>query len=243
MDKKEGNFWLGLALGSMLGGKKNNENKQQKGGCLFEIIFLIVICVFGGLIFGVIDSFKRHDFLTGIVCTLILFLIIFCKIKISKKKKSKRVLNEKLNSALELFQNGQYTPALETAEPLAEKDALAADIAGLCYRNGLGCDKNSEKAFRYFEMAKDANTEAAGNYGAMLVQGEGCEQNTETGLLYLKKAAVNERYAPACYEYALLLLDGTHIEKNESEGRKYLRLASEGGIADATELLSSLANN
>lgn len=152
-------------------------------------------------------------------------------------------MEETANSALELFQNGQYTTSLEKAESVAEKDALAADLAGVCYRAGLGCDKDSEKAFKYFEMAKDLNIEAAGNYGAMLIQGEGCAQDKETGLKYLEKAAVKERYAPACAEYGWLLIDGTYIEKNEAEGRKYLRLASEGGIESATELLNRMNNN
>lgn len=237
------NFWLGVALGHFFSGNKNNGNNQQKGGCLSTIIFWIGICIVGGIIFWIIDSFERHPVTSTIVTLIFLALLIFCVVKISKKKKAKRLVEEATNAAIELFQNGQYTSALEKAEAVAEKDAFSANIAGVCYRNGLGCDKDSAKAFHYFELAKDTVTEAAGNYGAMLIQGEGCSKNTETGLKYLQKAAVKERYAPACYEYGLLLLDGTDIEKNEAEGRKYLRIAAEGGISDATEILNSIQNN
>ncbi len=237
------NFWLGVMLGHFFTKKNNNPGEQQKGGCLSTIIFWAGFLVVGAAILCIMESYIQHPVLTVITACIILILIIFTAVKILKKRKTKRLLDKTANEALELFQSGQYTPALEKAESIADKDVFAADIAGICYRNGLGCDKDSVKAFKYFEMAKDINIEAAGNYGAMLIQGEGCTADKETGLKYLTKAAVKERQAGACYEYARLLLDGIFIEKNETEGRKYLRLASEGGIADATALLNNITNN
>lgn len=228
MDKKEGNFWWGLALGSFLSGKRDNGG--EKKGCLSNLIETAVGLV---IIVVAINLFTKYG-IAGIIIPVVLFiaLCVFIGWHRGKKEHAAQTADE----ALQLFQNGQYTLALEKAESVAEKNSLAADVAGVCYRNALGCEKNPQKAFSYFEKAKDKNIEAAGNYGAMLVKGEGCEKDPKQGLKYLQKAVL-QKSEYACFEYGCMLLEGKYVPQDVEVGKRNLRIASEAGMQSAAEVL------
>ena len=231
MNKEEGNFWTGLLVGKMLGGKKNNSNNNN-GGCLSTIMGLIIIgiAIFLGMNFGV----------KGIIIGAVLvFIVIPVIIGILKGKK--QYTNNTAEEAWNLFNQGNYTLALEKAEQVAEKNADAADLAGILYLNGEGCDVNLEKAFHYFELGKNKNMEAKANYALMLLNGNGCEQNIEIGKKELINAAAIGKNTLAIMRLGEFQISGEFgFEKNVEKGMKNLRIAIDEGYPYAMYLVGSM---
>lgn len=231
MNKEEGNFWTGLLVGKMLGGKKNNSNNNN-GGCLSTIMGLIIIgvAIFLGMTFG----------LKGIIIGAILVFIVI-PVVIGILKGNKQYINNTAEEAWNLFNQGNYTRALEKAEQVADKNSDAADLAGILYLNGEGCDVNLEKAFKYFELGKDKNMEAKANYALMLLNGNGCEQNIEIGKKELINAATIGKNTLAIMRLGEFQISGEFgFEKNVEKGMKNLRIAIDEGYPYAMYLVGSM---
>ena len=234
MNKEEGNFWTGLLVGKMLGGKNNNSNKNN-GGCLSTILGLIIIgaAIFLGVNFGI----------KGIIIGAVLvFIVIPVIVGILKGKKEYNT--NTAAEAWELFNQGSYTLALEKAEQVAEKNSDAADLAGVLYLNGEGCDVNLEKAFKYFEMGKDKNMEAKTNYALMLLNGNGCQQNIELGRKELLTAANVGKNTLAIMRVGEFQITGDFgFEKNVEKGMKNLRIAIDEGYPYAMYAVGAMQYN
>lgn len=229
MNKGEGDFFTGMLVGSMMGGgKKNNDN----GGCLSSILGLIIlgVAIFLGYNFG----------LAGIVTgAVIAFIVIPLSIGMvrSNIKHNKQTAEE----AWQLFNQGNYTLALEKAERVAEKNADAADLAGLLYLNGDGCDINIEKAFKYFELGKDENIEAKTYHALMLLEGKGCKQNIKLGHSELIQAATVGKNTLAFMRLGEFQLMGEYgFEKNVEKGMRNLRIAVDAGYPYAMYLVGAM---
>ena len=230
------NFWLGVMIGNLFSKKGNNG--EQKGGCLGKIIGILVIIGIGNL---AIKYYGIKGILIPIAILIAAFaLLVFLSIKMSYAK-------DTASFFLNLYNEGKYTQAIEYIEQepkekikkVFKKYPDVALAAGISYRFGRGCDVNPHKAFAYFEKVKNKSNEAAGCYGAMLITGEGCNADAKTGIVYLKNAVVgNVPYA--CYEYGKLLFNGDFLEKNETDGKKFLRIASENGVQEATDFLNNI---
>lgn len=217
MNDSEGKFWTGFFLGRMLSKNKNNGAKNN-GGCFSTIIWFIILAIAVGFVieFGI----------KGIVIAIVLFvvLIVFFGFRKGKNDYKEKVANE----AWDLFNNGNYTLALEKAESVANDNADAATLAGILYLNGEGCDENKAKAFRFFEMGQKKNMEAKANYALMLLNGDGCQQNIELGRKELIDAAVRGKNTLAIMRFGEFQITGAFgIEKNTAEGMKKLRIAME----------------
>ncbi len=228
------NFWLGVMIGNLFSKKGNNA--EQKGGCLGKIIGILIVIGIGNL---AIKYYGIKGILIPIAILIaVLALFIFLSVKMNYAKDTAAFFTN-------LYNEGKYTQAIEYLESQNKLDKVfkkypdVALAAGLSYRFGRGCDANPQKAFEYFGKIKDKSIEAAGYYGAMLATGEGCNADAKTGAAYLKIAAKgNIPYA--CYEYGKLLFNGDIIEKNETDGKKFLRIASENGVQEASEFLNNI---
>lgn len=229
MNKGEGDFFTGMLVGSMMGGgKKNNDN----GGCLSSILGLIIlgVAIFLGYNFGL------PGIITGAV---IVFIVIPVSIGVVRSHIKHNI--QTAEEAWQLFKQGNYTLALEKAERVADKNADAADLAGILYLNGEGCDKNVEKAFEYFELGKDKNMEAKANYALMLIEGKGCKQNIKTGRSELIHAATVGHNALATMRLGEFQLMGEYgFEKNIEKGMRNLRIAVDAGYPYAMYLVGAM---
>lgn len=222
MQKNEGKFWLGLITGAFFFNKKKSNKNNDKGGCLYAVIWigLIIFCFYNGL--------------KTIGTVLLLPLIIIILISIIKY-----ILTSKKNmleEAADLYRDGQYTLALEKAEKHGEKNRDAAFICGLCYFYGNSCNRDYEKAFSYFDYAKKRNSDAEAYYSEMLTYGLGCQQDIQNGtkgLIIL--AAAGNTYAKLVL--GELEVKGELIQQDLKNGMKNLQIAAEDGYFYADYLL------
>ena len=216
-------------IANMFLGNKSGGNKKS-GGHYNLIGWAVVFCaIFVGLNFG------ERGLITGIVFAVIGFIVM--KIKKSQDKRVNGIAQE----AWDLFNQGNYTLALEKAEEVAEKNSDAADLAGVLYLNGEGCDVNEEKAFKYFELGKDKNMEAKTYYAIMLLTGKGCAQNIELGGKELRKAASVGKDPLAIMRVGELQISGEFgFEKNVEQGMKNLRIAMDQGYPYAMYLVGKM---
>lgn len=173
--------------------------------------------------------------LAGIVVAIVAVIVI--AIMSGYKKGQRDFVNKTSEEAWQLFNQGNYTLALEKAEQVAEKNADAADLAGVLYLNGDGCDVNVEKAFRYFELGKDKNAEAKAYYALLLLNGDGCEQNVEAGRNELLNAAIVGKNTLALMRLGEFQISGEFgFEKNVEQGMRNLRIAADEGYPYAMYL-------
>ncbi len=116
---------------------------------------------------------------------------------------------------IKYFDDGLYDKALAEFTYLSEEgDPTAFYYLGRMYNEGLGVDKNTEKAVHYFRQADGArNAAAATQLGKMMLSGEGMSQNPELGLQFLKKAAYAGN-GDALYELGNAYAQGNGVEKN-----------------------------
>lgn len=220
-----GNFWGGFLLGRL---SKDNKPKE-KVGFLWQLFGLIILgaVVVAGMTYG----------LKGIVIALVISFIgipILFAVLMSALQKNKTIAEE----AFQLFNDKQYTLALEKAERVAMKNYNAASIAGIMYLQGLGCDVDAEKAFSYFKYAQKGDIEAKGLYGYMLIEGIGCTQDLNNGKRALLNAASvgNDKFSTMKIgEYQVNGDFGW--KKDVKQGMKNLRIAADAGYAYAKYLV------
>lgn len=210
------------------GKKTASKNKEKSGSGLTTFLGFIIIAA--GIYIGV--NFGLQGIIVAIVAVIVLAIIS------GYKKGQRDFVNKTSEEAWQLFNQGKYTLALEKAEQVAEKNADAADLAGVLYLNGDGCDVDVEKAFRYFELGKDKNMEAKAYYAVMLLRGDGCGQNIELGKKELVNAAVVGGNVLAKMFLGEYQISGEFgFEKNVDQAMKNLRIAVDEGFPEAMYIL------
>lgn len=119
-----------------------------------------------------------------------------------------------LTEAIDAFNAKRYPTAFSEFSYLANAgDVTAMYYLGQMYRDGLGVDKNTERAIQLFEQAEGAhNTEATTILGRMLLHGDDITQNASLGIEYLKKAA-HAGDAEALFELGEAYSEGIGVER------------------------------
>ena len=195
--------------------------------------------ILGWLLLAGIIAIGVNFGLQGIIVAIVAVLVI--AIVIGYKKGQRDFASKTSQEAWQLFNQGNYTLALEKAVSVAEKNADAADLAGVLYLDGDGCDVNVDKAFKYFELGKDKNMEAKAYYALLLLKGEGCEQNIELGRKELLNAAIVGKNTLAIMRVGEFQLSGEFgFEKNVEQAMKNLRIAVDEGYPYAMYLVGSM---
>ena len=98
---------------------------------------------------------------------------------------------------------------------------------GCMYKDGLGCNKDYEKAFKYFSMsATNNNSYAEYALGKMYLLGEGIEQNPEQAMGWLQKSAEQDNEW-AKYALGKIYLLGEGIEQNPKLAIQWLEKSAE----------------
>ncbi len=230
---KKNNFFLGLASGYFLFGRNKNKNDGNKEPGFFSTIITYIIWIL--LIYL---AYKNGWNTIGTLLLVALILPFFIGI-IKGAIENKKNKNEgEIEEMWALYKEEQYTLALEIAEKLANKNKDAATMCGFCYFNGNGCDKNQEKAFKYFESSK-TNIEALAYYGYMQLYGIGCKQNIKIGHNSLLKAS-KEKEPFSCFRLGEAQVTGELISLNLKEGIRNLRVASDSSYYYADFLLGKM---
>lgn len=108
-----------------------------------------------------------------------------------------------------------------------ENDAEAQYQIGLCYLNGDGTDKDTQKAETYLRRASElGHAEAA----EMLGKGSIADQSPNTEDVSLPELCLRAEEGDADAQYAAAM---QFLENNRSEAQRYLRMAAEQGHAMA----------
>ena len=133
------------------------------------------------------------------------------------------------------FKAGNYEEAFSwfaEAAKMSYSDGLVK--VGELLLSGKGTEKDLSKAIWAFEMAIaiDANSDALKSLGICYVEGLGVENDTEKGLSFLVRSALQGNASAMIY-LANMSLDGHGVEKDLEEAKHWYEFAATGcsGIA------------
>ena len=104
-----------------------------------------------------------------------------------------------------------------------ENDAEAQYQIGLCYLNGDGTDKDTQKAETYFRRASELGHAAAAE---MLEKDSIADQSPNTEDVSLPELCLRAEEGDADAQYAAAM---QFLEDNQSEAQRYLKMAAEQG--------------
>lgn len=123
-----------------------------------------------------------------------------------------------------------YPELVNTHDSLANNGTLfSAMLLAHCCRNGIGMEKNAQKAFHYYSLAADrGNVEASYYCGKMLYDGKTVAADHNQGFSLMLRAA-DKGHAAAQYEIAGAYLTGKGVEKDASRAVEWYTRAANGG--------------
>ena len=110
------------------------------------------------------------------------------------------------------------------------------------YREGIGTDKNSEKAFEYIKKAADLdNDNAQYCYDLSNLYDLQKEDTAILSFEYLKKAVEKDPTNPIyCYTLGTFYTKGVGTEKNNKEGLKYFKKAADFAGAEGIKFFPQI---
>lgn len=111
---------------------------------------------------------------------------------------------------------------------------------GLALLNGIGVEKNFQKAEEYLKKAANlGDSFAEVNYGNLLLDNSPKISEITDGLNYIKKA-MNQNNPNAFYAFGILLQKGKFVEKNDKLAMNNFKIAADMGLEEA---MIEYANN
>lgn len=132
------------------------------------------------------------------------------------------------------YSNKEYKKSFDLCKKVADLgNAEAQYELAVCYRDGIGVEKNPEEELRlYLLSSKQGFPKAIFNLGCCLLGGtNGLDVNDEEAFnLFLK---VSDVLPNAAYNVAHCYANGLGVEQNYNEAVKYYQLASAGGVPEA----------
>jgi len=124
-------------------------------------------------------------------------------------------------------------------ESLAKLEHISSlFIVASSYYNGLGVERNVEKAYHFAKIAAEYGNPGAQNLIGMInYEGtETLEKNEEMALKWYRKAAKSNE-AAALYNLAMLYENGAVVMQNYNEAFKYYKMASDYGSISGTNII------
>ncbi len=229
-------FLVGI-ISSMIALKKERLNMTKE----YDVNWLKVSIIEYGLIvffvlIGSISSFlfTSIDINTEIIITSILIVI---SLVISITMVIKENIKYKKNAAPQFFDIAEtsydlkkYEEAVKYYEKAAKMNhARAQNALGVCYDQGLGVEKDYNKAFYWIQKSyNNGCKDSYGNIAYYYKEGKGTEVNYVKSFEAYMKASVYEN-PKAYYEIGLFYEEGKGIEKNLEKAYEYYTRAKEKG--------------
>ena len=103
----------------------------------------------------------------------------------------------------------------------------------LMYLNGIGVEKDEEKAFEWYEKSAKLNYAPAQlALAGMYLNGRGVEKDEEKAFEWCEKSA-KLNYAPAQFNLALMYLEGMGVEKDEEKAFEWYEKSAKLNYAPA----------
>ncbi|MBU6396727.1 MAG: sel1 repeat family protein [Rhodospirillales bacterium] len=131
-------------------------------------------------------------------------------------------------------------PVHEWFEEAAESgDAIGAYNFAVCLMEGIGMERDVERAARWFRKAAENVVNAQYRYGRMLAAGQGVEQNFEEARHWLQEAA-NKNMLEALLDLAALKIQGLGGPRDDEAARDLFERAAAQGSAEAMFALGAL---
>jgi TPR repeat protein len=128
---------------------------------------------------------------------------------------------------------------LHWIESLAKLEHISSlFIVASSYYNGLGVERDVEKAYHFAKIAAEYGNSGAQNLIGMInYEGtETLEKNEEMALKWYRKAAKSNE-AAALYNLAMLYENGAVVMQNYNEAFKYYKMASDYGSISGTNII------
>lgn len=121
----------------------------------------------------------------------------------------------------------------------------AANAIGNCYHNGIGTEKDDDKAYEYYKKGADLGfVSPTANVGYCYEFGRGVEQNFNEAIKYYKKAIeLGENDGYSFWRLAKLYLEGKGVSVNRDEAKRLLEKAIELGQDRAKQTLQENFGN
>ena len=124
-----------------------------------------------------------------------------------------------------------------------ESDATVQYLLGVCYENGLGVDKSSEKAVEYYrKSAEQKNSRAQYNLGVYYYNGWCVGQSYTEAVKWWYKSA-EQGNARAQYNLGVSYYNGRGVERSHVEAVKWYRKSAEQGDVMAQNNLGTCYAN
>jgi TPR repeat protein len=132
----------------------------------------------------------------------------------------------------ELVENANNNEAFKYYQDAAEQDYINEGI-GLCYRYGIGVERNNAVAFKYLTTAAGRNhTAAKYRLGECYKYGLGTTKNLSEAYRWMSQAA-EEGSQFAEYEVSMMLLHGEGVAMNQEKGMEWLRKSANNEYHEA----------
>lgn len=145
---------------------------------------------------------------------------------------------EEGNAALE---RKDYKKAHSLLLPLAEQgNAFAQFNIGVMYAQGLGLERNDQKAVNWYQRAAEqGEADAQTNLAHMLETGRGIEKDYKKAMQWYLKAAA-KRNAMAQHNIGSLYFNGYGVSKDDKKAVEWYSKAAEQGLPLAQNALGAM---
>lgn len=149
-----------------------------------------------------------------------------------------RLNQDKYAEGKAAFDNGDYSRALELAQPLAEQGyADAENLMGIMYAKGLGLPQDIDLAKQWYDQAiEKGHMKAQNNLGLEYLTGEYLPQDFDEAMRLFQLAA-DQGFAPSQYFIGLMYASGEGVAKDDDESVKWFHEAAKNGFAPSQVVL------
>lgn len=158
-----------------------------------------------------------------------------------KKEKISEFQKEKLNNVITLFDQKNYTDALEILQPIAQQgNAHAQFLLGVFYEHGYAVDKDEKIAFQwYYKSASQRFPQAQHNLAVMYSDGKFVKKNEREAFNWLWKAA-NQGFSISQLGLATAYANGKGVKKDFAKAMEWGKKAADQNLSSAQLFLGKL---
>ncbi|GBC26195.2 kinase-like domain-containing protein [Rhizophagus irregularis DAOM 181602=DAOM 197198] len=152
------------------------------------------------------------------------------------QKSAEKGYNKALDKLTHFYETGIYK-VYWCQEKAEDGDKNAQYNLGLCYKNGIGVEKNEIKAIEYFHKSAIQEDSNAQNELGIFYE-NGIEKDEHKAFYWYQKAAENENEF-AQYNLGLCYENGIGVEKNESKAFNWYKKSAKQECCNAQNKLGS----